>query len=283
LSGIASIKAGEEFQCFVLVKSFDVKVTGKNKAFVSAVVADATGKVEAVHWDPTDADLAAYGQDLIEISGKAGTYKNNVQLTVSQVRVVPQDQAEQHISEILPTSPVPMDKLTADLDDYVKLVGSGPLTNMVQQLTSDPYFANCPAASVMHHAYVHGLLEHTLGVARLVIAAAGHGGFSVNIALAGALLHDVGKIYEYSITGRRQPSLKLLGHSLMGCEMVTSVAPMHEVPFEETEQIRHIIASHHGRTEWGAVVEPRTKEAWVVHACDIMDAKLAAGEIADRD
>ena len=281
-TSLRTLAVGQEFKLCCLVKTHDVKVTGTGKAFVSAVLADVDCQAEAVQWDPAETDVAAYTSpsDVVEIHGKVGTYKNKMQLTIDSIRSVPMEQVDW--AKVLPVCPRSEESLVKWLDECLKLL-KPPMLGMVQQVTADQSFRYCPAASVMHHAYVHGLLEHTVDVARIVVNMACRGGFDLQIALAGALLHDVGKIYEYSMTGRRLPAAKTLGHSLMGCQVVSGVAGMHAVPADVQSAICHIIASHHGRREWGAVVEPATKEAWLVHAADLIDAKLACADTSVQE
>lgn len=280
VSGIAGVVVGQAVRLQLLVKSHDVKVAGTGKVFVASVLADVTGKTDAVHWDPGESDIAAYQHDVIEVSGKMGTYKNKPQLTIDAVRT-PAD-TEIAWAQVLPVCPRSEESLVKWVDEALGFVDE-PVKAMIQQVTSDRYFRYCPAASYIHHAYVRGLMEHTVDVARLVINQASRGGFDLKLAVAGALLHDIGKMYEYSPTGRRLPAAKELGHSLIGCQMVSSLASLHAVPQDMVGKLCHIIASHHGRREWGAVVEPITKEAWVVHAADLLDAKLASADAAGQE
>jgi 3'-5' exoribonuclease len=155
------------------------------------------------------------------------------------------------------------------------------LRGVVEPLVMTQDFIEKPAATFMHHAYMHGLIEHSLSVCDNCIKhadVAGETPCDVDVLVAGALLHDVGKGQEYTMTGKRLPISRELGHSLLGCEMLMQAAFTVDVDKDYLTRVRHVIASHHGRTEWGAVIEPQSKEAWLVHAMDLADSRVFAME-----
>ena len=148
-------------------------------------------------------------------------------------------------------------------------------------------FKRAPAAKGFHHSYIGGLLEHTLSVTRLLDAVSGHyTGLNRDLILAGGILHDIGKIHEftydrlidYSNEGR------LIGHIVMGVEMIDAkIASIPDFPPQLAMELRHIILSHHGVLEFGSPKRPKTVEALFVHHIDDLDAKVNAFRETIRD
>lgn len=285
--GVAHAVPGKACQYDVLVKQADVKVTGNGKTFINAIVEDVTGRIECIQWDPTTQDVDAFtNHAVVQVRGKCGTYKDKPQVTVGAVYVLAPEQVDW--KHVLAASPIDYEGMCNLRASMIDRIGSGrrdkisePLAEIVDALTSTNDFLNAPAATFMHHAYVHGLLEHSLSVCTNAIRYVGldgivYGRWDIDVVLAGALLHDVGKINEYTMTGKRLPAAKMLGHCLMGCEMLAQAAMTVSIDMAIVDQIKHVIAAHHGRLEWGAVVEPQTSEAWLVHAMDLADSRLFA-------
>ena len=155
-----------------------------------------------------------------------------------------------------------------------------PLGQLVLSLL-DRYqeqFLVCPAARLYHHPYLGGLLEHTWFVARHTLASlAIYPDLNPDLALAGAILHDLGKINE--IANPTAPELtvtgQLLGHIVLGWDMVREEARALEFPDPTLlMQLEHIILSHHGSLEFGSPIPPKTREALLVNFLDDLDAKL---------
>ena len=141
-------------------------------------------------------------------------------------------------------------------------------------------FRRAPAAKGFHHVYIGGLLEHTLSVVRLLDRAAGHyAGVNRDLLIAGGILHDIGKIYEFSyerIVEYSDPG-RLVGHIVMGVEMVDAkIAAIPDFPEQTAMELRHLILSHHGVLEYGSPKRPKTLEALIVHYMDDLDAKVNA-------
>jgi 3'-5' exoribonuclease len=282
---IDTITPGSTAVTTVIVKQADVKVTGTGKTFVNAIVEDATGRIECIQWGPDDQAIACWTTlDAVEVHAKCGTYKDKPQLTVTGVRGVRDDEVDWGV--LLPKSPCTVSWLKNTLEEMIAKIHysrtndrNEGLASVIRALTTTPEFICSPAATFMHHAYIHGLLEHSLSVCMNAMRYSGlgevrSGGWDFDVVVAGALLHDVGKIREYTKTGKRLPASNELGHSLMGCEMLSEASMMENVDPVQIDKIKHVIASHHGRREWGAIVEPQTSEAWLVHCMDLADSRM---------
>ncbi|ADI00873.1 3'-5' exoribonuclease YhaM family protein [Syntrophothermus lipocalidus] len=188
------------------------------------------------------------------------------------------------------TSKRPADELWEDLLSLVQRINDGDLKNMVRALLDENREAFCrtPAAKQYHHAYVGGLVEHTLEVVRIALASAeamNENGVVVDtdVLLAGAVLHDIGKTKEYEIDRYGvitiNESVKLKGdHCLLGRDMLyrfwENDWPLKwKVSESRIDAIAHLILSHHGQLEWRAIVEPATTEAVILHLADMISSK----------
>jgi len=145
-----------------------------------------------------------------------------------------------------------------------------------------------PAAVKVHHDYRSGLLEHVLKILELVVAQAGFYGANRDLLIAGAILHDIGKLEElsYSLAAEYTLEGNLVGHITIGVGMVRDMArEIPDLPHELLLQLEHLILSHHGSRENGSPVEPMTVEAFILAAADDLDSKIhqVRRHIADDD
>jgi 3'-5' exoribonuclease len=254
----------------VLVKQADVKVTGTQKHFINAILEDTTGRIEAIQWGPSEYDIASWTNcEVVEVHGKCGTYKDKPQLTIDSVRGMRDDEIQW--GHVLKSSVWDVAWMRETLEYHCNILEHG-LGDLVRALVLTDDFLNKPAATFMHHAYVHGLAEHSLSVCLNSLRHANIANeftLDTHVIVAGALLHDVGKVNEYTMTGKRLPASR---------DLVMQAAYSLDVDQEYLDRVRHVIASHHGRTEWGAVIEPNSREAWLVHAMDLADSRVFAME-----
>ena len=141
-------------------------------------------------------------------------------------------------------------------------------------------FQKAPAAKGFHHAYIGGLLEHTLSVTQLLDLVADHyQQANRDLIITGGILHDIGKIRELSFKGSMNytDEGRLIGHIVMAVELVdTKIAEISDFPKQLALELRHILLSHHGTLEYGSPKRPKTIEALIVNFIDDLDAKMNA-------
>jgi 3'-5' exoribonuclease len=183
-------------------------------------------------------------------------------------------------------SPVPYERLCARLDSLVETIQRPHLRDLLRRLIG-PAYHEAPAAKYYHQAYRHGLLEHCLSVAEGVhVLAAKFPGIDHDIAVAGALLHDIGKVEAYtSVNGAIEltDAGKLLGEIALGYYMVRRVIEdMERFPREDADALLHIVLSHHGKLEHGSPVVPCTREATLVHFLDNLGGNLGSFDRIER-
>jgi 3'-5' exoribonuclease len=247
--------------------------------FFRARLRDATGQVEAVAWDRLDeAGVALVPGKVVKVRGKVEkAFKGDgVEITIERVRLARDD--EYSAEALLPRSDLPQSVLIRSLRTLVESLRPELKTVIWAALEPDlSRFASWPGAAELHHAWVGGLLEHTLEVASLADAIArAVPGPDRDLAVAGALLHDVGKLDAYDVTTTFQAtdSGRLIGHVLTGYHRVQLACDEVRAAPDLTLSLLHIVASHHGQLEYGAAREPATAEAIIIHYADELSAQL---------
>ncbi len=277
---LAGLRDGDAFDGFYIVKesSFQTAVNGKN--YIRMIVADASAQVMANIWD-ANRDLFALcpSGSIVKIQGVSETYKGKQQIRIGRFRPA-------HESEVDPDDFLPRTKrdVGAMRDEVLALADSladADYGRMAAAFFRDTAlmnaFARSPAARDLHHAFLGGLLEHTLNVARMADAFAGTARVDRDLLVLGALLHDIGKTEELSaaLVIDYTDKGKLLGHLHIGAEMIADRArTLPDFPREKLDLLRHMILSHHGRYEYGSPVLPKIPEAFALHHLDNLDAKV---------
>ena len=283
---IAQLPEGHEVTSYFVCADKEPATDRNGKSFLRLRLRDASGELKAIHFDPDERVLEELANgDVVKVSGTYSKHeKYGEQFQVKRLRVL--EPGEYDVATLVPVSPVPTPELERRLAALIGSVRSPSLRALLERAL-DPArepgatFAVVPAAVRNHHAYRHGLLEHSLIVAE-VAAAVAERLPSVNrdLTIAGALLHDIGKVRSYS-ADPMAPGLtdagRLHGEIVIGHDLVRDlIAELPGFPPEVALQLRHIIVSHHGEREKGSPVTPATREAIVVHFCDDMTARLAA-------
>jgi len=278
---ISDLEPGKRVQGRFLVARKELRQGGRAGLFLDLTLCDATGRVPARVWD----NAATIGEgfaagDVVEVTGMAETYREELQLRLDQVRAVPPEEVDR--SEFLPRSSKDLEALEKRLAEVVKSIENRHLKELVMSFFQEKEFRGrfrtAPGAKALHHAYVGGLLEHTVEVAELcekVVELFPE--LDRDLLLAGALLHDIGKMEELSwetafdYTDEGQ----LLGHLVLGERLVRERAErMEGFPEELKLRLSHLILSHHGTAEFGSPKPPTTAEAIALHHAEDLDAKV---------
>jgi 3'-5' exoribonuclease len=264
-----------------LVKDKITAMAKNGKPYLTVRLMDKSGEIEGRVWDNADEVSATFGKDdFISIRAKASVYLGKMQLIIAQLKVVPD--AEVNLADFLPESPRPLEEMSAQLDSLLESVKNPWLRRLLVLFREDEQFMalyrSAPAAKGMHHVYLGGLLEHSLSVATLVdqiLPQYGH--LNRDLLVAGALLHDVGKVREmaYARAFDYTDEGKLLGHITIGVEMIhEKMIRIDGFPRELGMLLKHMLLSHHGQYEYGSPKRPKTVEATVLNYLDDMDSKI---------
>lgn len=276
---IKDIKEDNHVHGRYLVK---VKKTGQTKngdPFISITLSDRTGDVESRVWENALELASLFNEgDVLEVEGHATSYKNRIQLVLSNLKLANEENPE----IFLESAPGDIDEMMGSLRKIIAKIKDSHLKTLSNRFLSDrnymELFKRAPASKNFHHNYIGGLLEHTLSVCQMSLRVTEqYPNLDKDLMITGAFLHDIGKVrefrydtwIEYSDEGR------LLGHLVQGTEMIDEkLAGIKNFPHEIVLRLKHIILSHHGEYEFGSPKRPKFLEAFVLHLIDDLDAKI---------
>jgi len=265
----------------VVTKQIKPKKTGE--PYLALTVGDRTGQLEAKMWDNVEEVLEAFEQDdFLKIKGLINKYKNRFQLTIHKLRKLGDSEIE--FDDYLPKTTKNIDELWQTLAGFITTFRDPHLKALIQSFMADPQIAaayrNAPAAKTLHHAYIGGLLDHVVSLFRSCdLMCRNYPQVNRDLLLAGAFLHDIGKIHEltynrsFSYTTRGQ----LLGHMIIELEMLQEkISHIPDFPDPMKTMLEHLIISHHGEYEFGSPKLPMFPEALMLHYLDDLDSKMEA-------
>ncbi|MBD5642281.1 MAG: HD domain-containing protein, partial [Desulfovibrio sp.] len=242
------------------------------------------GKIGANIWPPASRRYEEIPKGaLVDAEGHADIYKERLQFNIRWLELLdPEDQAYESVAEFAPVGKYDPALLFRELRQLCRReLKHQPLLDLLEAVFGDPGLRKqlllAPAAKSVHQAYAGGLLEHTLNVARICLALADlYPGLDRQILLAGAALHDLGKIREYDagVVIDYTQAGQLLGHTFLGLEILEPFLAASHLEEGLKEHLKHLILSHHGEHEYGAARLPQTIEAFALHHADNLDAKL---------
>ena len=282
---IEDLKENEHVIEHYLCKQKQSLKTRSGKTYLSLRLMDKTGTIDAKVWEMNN-DIQSFDEgDMIKIDGNIATFQNELQLKVNKLRR--SREGEYIAGNYIPMTDKDIDTLYAGVLEIIKSITHPQIRQLLENiLVKDKDRAEAfkarSAAKHMHHAYMGGLLEHTLSVAQICdFISSRYKHLNRDILMASALLHDIGKIYELSempINDYTDDG-QMLGHIVMGSEMVAvEAAKIPGFSHELVSMIKHSIVSHHGEYEFGSPKLPCTAEAILLHYADNMDAKLTTFE-----
>jgi 3'-5' exoribonuclease len=278
---ITDIKAGDLVDdIFVLSeKNLAQKKDGNN--FLNVTLSDKTGTIKGVVWDNVDQITAGVNSgDFVYVKGNVNEYKEALQLVIKNMETFSAN--EINPADFLPMTPRNIESMFERLVKITASVKPDYLNQLIQAFWNDREFVRefktAPAAKKMHHAYIGGLLEHTLSMVSLAEKVAGHyGGIDRDLLIAGALLHDIGKTkeFEYQFKIDYTDQGRLLNHIVIGIEMIDEkLSGIKGFPEDQLVLLKHMIVSHHGTREFGSPEPPKTIEAVILNYIDEIDSKV---------
>ena len=283
---VRDLSDGEAIDCVFELRELTRRQKRNGEAFLKLKLGDATGAVEGVAWDSVEeiAAVAAPGAPLYVQGRFAADPRYGAAITVRSVReALPHEFDPADLTE---APPIPLAQMTADLEALIQTVQHSHLRELLEWLLAagtevGDRWRSAPAAKVYHQAYRHGLLEHSLSVAQGVSAMAStFPGIDRDVAVTGALLHDIGKVEAYAQCGGAidlSDCGKLQGEIPLGYYRVRrAIEEIEGFPDETAQAVLHIVLSHHGKLEHGSPVTPCTREATLVHMIDNLGGTLGS-------
>jgi 3'-5' exoribonuclease len=278
---VRDLGEGVRVDSLFALRSRDIRSARTGDPYLSLEVSDCSGAIPAVMFRPSSVEEALPIGSVVRVRGTVTTYRGVRRVSIDALRPVevfdPRD--------LLPAGLRDREEMLVELRALVKRVRDPRLRAVVRAVFGAPgfidRFAACPAGSGRHHAYVGGLLEHTLAVAALCeTLAAAYPQSDHDLLLAAALLHDVGKTEELSFDSAFDytDAGRLVGHVVLGERIVSRAMDglSRPLPHDLALRLVHALLAHHGEREWGAACRPCSLEALLLHHADNLDAQAAA-------
>lgn len=279
-ASLSELREGDAFEGFYVVRESGLNTAVNGKFYIRMTLADASATLSANVWD---ANPELFQQcppgSVVKIQAVAEMYRGRMQIRVNRFRQA--HESEFNVDRFLPRTGQNVDAMRNDLLALVGSIGDADYRALVEAFFGDKTvlddFSRWPAARDVHHAWLGGLIEHTLSMARLAEAFSADARINRDLLLVGTLLHDIGKTEELTVGLSIEYSDrgKLLGHIFIGSEMVGRRAGgLPGFPAAKLNLVQHLILSHHGRYEYGSPVLPKIPEAFALHHIDNLDAKV---------
>ncbi len=278
---IETLREGERISEIYLCKYKQGALTKSGKPYENVVLQDKTGTLEAKIWDPSSVGIEEFDtMDYVAVTGDITSYQGNLQCSIKRARRV--GEGEYDPQDYLPVSGRGIDGMYDELLKYVDSVKNPYLNKLLCNFFKDAEFAKRfkfhSAAKSVHHGFVGGLLEHTLGVTRnCAYFAENYPILNRDLLLTAAMFHDVGKLKELSVFPQNDytDEGQLLGHIMIGAEWVgEEMKKIDGFPVVLGNELKHCILAHHGVLEYGSPKTPALVEALALSFADNVDAKL---------
>lgn len=278
---INTLREGERINEVYLCKVKNVLTSKSGKPYFNVTLQDKTGTLDAKVWDTGSSGIEEFEQmDYVYISGDITSYQGNLQCSIKRLRVM--REGEYDPADYLPVSSKNIEEMYQELMGYVDSVKNPYLNKLLMSFFGNAAFAKRfkfhSAAKSVHHGFVGGLLEHTLGVTRNCdYFAKQYPMLNRDLLLTAAMFHDVGKLKELSTFPENDytDAGQLLGHIMIGAEWVgEGIRSISGFPERLAFELKHCILAHHGELEFGSPKKPALMEALALSFADNIDAKM---------
>jgi 3'-5' exoribonuclease len=282
LSRIADLDGSSSGWGFFLCARKEVR-TGKGGAYLALVLQDTSGEIKAKVFQDVDIMREEFDAgEFVKVQARGNLFNQRLELVLDKIRRVdaPRDALDGFREEdCIPCSTRPLDEMWQELQAQIASVESPFIRELLARILAQhgDRLRIWPAAQSVHHAYRGGLLEHVLKIIDSVKFLAASYDADHDLLVAGAILHDIGKLQElsYGVTTEYSVEGNLVGHITMGAQLVREVGlAIPGFPVDQRVQLEHLVVSHHGAKIHGSPVEPMTVEAFILAAADDLDAKI---------
>lgn len=278
---VEQLRPKDRVQTALLIRQVELLTSRDGKSYLSMLLSDKTGTVESRMWNDADIWFTRLTEGMfVSVSGKVNLHQNRLQLSLETLAPLASEDLD--LDDFLPKSQEDLPALYNELisvfenleDPWVKRLG----LSLLQDPEISSRFGRAPAAKSIHHAFVGGLLSHSMQLVRLTDAVAPlYPEADRSILVFGAVFHDFGKIFELSYERGFEytDEGKLVGHIPIGTIILDQhIRAIEGFPSQLEYQLKHILLSHHGRLEYGSPKVPQTIEAEIVHLLDTLDSRM---------
>jgi len=282
-SELNTLSKNDKIDHFLLIKRIDLRNTKSGSDFLSTELGDKTASLNANIWEGfTELALRGKVGDVVKVAGVLEEYQGSLQIRVSNIRLST-DKDGVKPRNFLPESKRNLDEMKNEFNQRIKSYSNKFLKKLLTQIFTEERFEQfclAPAGKSWHHAYIHGLLEHTLEIIKICeLMCEFHSELNKDLLLSGAMLHDIGKIEELSYDSAFEytDKGKLVGHIVIASNLVRDeIKKISNFPIELENNLIHLILSHQGKLEHASPVVPKTAEAIALYQADELSAKVNA-------
>lgn len=276
---IKDFRLHDEITAEFLLDKCEIATSSAGKKYGRITLSDASGKIDSVMWNNVSQISDLKSGDIVHVQLLVESFNDALQ---GRIITIAKSAAEDiDLTKLLPSTRFDCNEMLAEVIEYAKGIKDVWLSKLVYKFYSDSEFLKKfrthPAAVSIHHAYFGGLLQHTLNVTRLAtLTARNYDYVNTDLVTTVALLHDIGKLHEIASLPAHAFTANgnLLGHIVEGQNMIRDAcASIPDFPDDKRDIVCHCILAHHGELEYGAPVKPAMVEAFIVSACDNIDAK----------
>lgn len=278
------------FETVVVLRKASMKKARNDSEFLMAELGDKTGVFHHVCFGNSTLfplfNNSAEGT-IFRVQGTTDYYQNRFSPAISDIQKLHESEIPRYLDALVECSPIPKADLWKEILGFIDLVAHPALQETVRSALTEleDSFKTIPGAISMHHAYRSGLMEHTVRMCRAAKALLPlYPEVNADLAMAGILLHDLGKAIEYTgeIATTKSRLGHLHGHVVLGFRQARKSAIKAKLSEDLLERLEHIILSHQGELEWGAATKAATPEAVFVSMVDNLDAKMGMVQYALR-
>ena len=280
---VNELKPNQVVETSFLVQSKEIRQKKGGELYLSLFLADRTGELDAKMWDNVSEIINEFERDdFVKVKGLVQVFHNKPQMTIHKMRRM--DESEVQFCDYFPSSKRDAGEMWLELRAIIAAMLNPHLKRLLEAVLDDEEIARryriAPAAKQIHHAFLGGLIEHVLSVCGLAKATAAHyPNIDCDLLITGAILHDIGKIYElnyergFSYSNEGQ----LIGHISIAMRIVgDKLRGLPDFPPLVRSLVEHMILSHHGKLEFGSPKVPQFPEALLLHYLDDLDSKMEA-------
>lgn len=275
---VCDFQDGDKLSVKLLISQVNKGVTNKGAPYLSLVLQDKSGVIDAKYWNVSEAQLDLYKPGMVALFHfDVLSHQKQLQVRVQSIDIL--DRKEEDLAEYVRSSSIPKAQLQSEIYDIVEGMQNTTYQSITKHILKEcekDFFAY-PAASRIHHDFVGGLATHVLGMLHVAQSlCALYPLLDKDLLLSGIILHDIGKLTELSGPVITEYTLegKLLGHISIMQAKVSEVANQLNIHDENVTMLRHMILAHHGEYEFGSPVLPQIPEAEMLHYIDNIDARM---------
>lgn len=278
-----TLSKNDQVDHFLLIKRIELRNTRTGSSFLSTELGDKTASMNANVWEGFSeiADKAKVG-DIVKVVGSIEEFQGALQIRASSIKLTT-SKDNVNPTDFLPVSSRGLEVMKKEFNQKIKSITNEYLRKLLKQIFNDERFEKfcmAPAGKSWHHAYINGLIEHTLEIIKICeLMCEFHSELNRDLLIAGSMLHDIGKTEELSYDSAFEytDEGKLIGHIVIAASLVKDeIKKINEFPKELEDNLLHLILSHQGKLEHASPVVPKTIEAIALYQADELSAKVNA-------